>query len=112
MMSPPAAFKKDHPEISGVLLGFDRAYNALMRAETLDGDGRTLREIRAESFGKIQGRWTIVEMRLRDEKTRAADTLKIGSAALGLTLPSSVFDPTALASPLPVTPEDRFEKAD
>lgn len=112
VMKPGAEFKKAHPEILAVNLGFDRAYKALMRAETLDTNGDTLRDLRAESFGKIKGQWIIREMKLRDAKTRASDTLTIVSAATGLDLPASVFDPEQLAAPLPVTPASAFEKAD
>jgi hypothetical protein len=112
LMKPGVEFRKSHPEIAGVNLGFDRAYHALMRAETLDKNGDALRDLRAESFGKIKGQWIIREMKLRDVKTRASDTLTIESAATGLDLPESVFDPAQLAAPLPVTPASAFEKAD
>ena len=111
-MKPPADFAKAHPEIGRVELGFDHAYNALMRATTYGADDRAMREISAETFGKIRGQWTIVEMRLRDEVTRDADTLRVDTAALGIALPRSVFSPDALADALPVTPADKFEKAD
>lgn len=111
-MTPPADFKKAHPEISAVNLGFDRAYHALMRAETLDTDNRPLRDLRAESFGKIKGQWIIREMKLRDEKTRDSDTLTVISAAIGLDLPAETFSSEGLAKPLPLTPESEFSKAD
>lgn len=111
-MTPPADFKKAHPQIGAVNLGFDRAYHALMRAETLDGENRPLRDLRAEAFGKIKGQWIIREMKLRDEKTRDSDTLEVVSAALGLDLPAETFSPEGLAKPLPVTPEAEFSKAD
>lgn len=111
-MTPPESFKKSHPEVSRVELGFDHAYNALMQATTFDKDDRAMREITAETFGKIRGQWTIVEMRLRDATTRDADTLRVDTAALGITLPRSVFTPEGLAQPLPETSPDKFEKAD
>lgn len=111
LMKPDAGFRKEHPEISGVNLGFDRAYNALMRAETLGADGRPVRELRAESFGKVRGEWTIRSMRLRDERTRAADTLEVSGVAAG-SIPDSVFTPAGLAAPLPAVPDSAFEKID
>jgi len=111
-MTPTADAAKAYPEVSRVELGFDHAYNALMRATTYDREDRALREISAETFGKIAGRWTIVEMRLRDETTRDADTLRVDTAALGITLPRAVFTPEGLAAPLPETPASQFQKAD
>ncbi len=110
-MTPDAEFRKAHPGISGVNLGFDRAYKALMRAETRGGDGRAVRDLRAESFGKVRGEWTIRSLRLRDERTRAADTLEVTGVAAG-DLPSSVFTPEGLLSPLPPAPDTAFEKID
>ncbi len=110
-MTPDPEFRRVHPEISGVNLGFDRAYNALMRAETLGDNGRAIRELRAESFGKVRGEWTIRSMRLRDERTRAADTLEVTGVASG-SLPASVFAPEGLAAPLPPVADSAFEAVD
>lgn len=112
-MTPDAPFRTAHPEVASVLLGFDRAYMALMRAETVNAKGETLRDLRAESFGKVDGRWIVRELRLLDGRTRAGDTLAVTSAAPERTdTPDTVFTPEALASPLPLPPEDAFRKAD
>lgn len=111
-LKPDGAFATAHPEIGEVNLGIDRAYSAPMRAETLDGKGKPMRELRAESFKKIKERWIPCTYELRDLRLRATDTLEIKSAALGLDLPASTFDPELLASPAPATPAAEFVKAD
>jgi hypothetical protein len=111
-LKPDPAFSSAHPEVAGVHLGFDRAYNALMRAETLDAKGKPMRDLRAESFGKIQGRWIVREMQLRDCRSRATDTLAVKTAALNLELLALLFTPEGLAEPLPETPPAAFSKAD
>lgn len=111
-MTPDATFRTAHPEVGSVLLGFTRAYSALVRAETVDAKGRTLRDLRAESFGKLQGQWIIREMQLRDGVTRATDTLTVKSAALNRALPPEVFTPEGLAAALPAENESAYAPAD
>ncbi len=111
-MKPDAGFRAAHPGVASVTLGFTRAYSALVRAETIDTDGRTLRDLRAESFGKIRGQWIIREMQLRDGRTRATDTLTVREAALNRALPPEVLTPAGLAAAVPAEPADAYAKAD
>ena len=111
-MRPDEVFRTTHPEVGAVTLGFDRAYMALMRAETLGPKGESLRDLRAESFGKIDGRWIVRAMRLRDGVSRDTDTLTVKSAALNRREAASVFEPEGLSSPLPAAPESEYRKAD
>lgn len=110
-MYPPAGYNAV-PDIGYVALGFDRQYDALMRAETFNKEQRTIRELRAEAFGKINDQWIIREMKLTDKNTKASDTLTVVSAATRLKLPDTVFNPDLLGDPAPSTPEEDFHKAD
>lgn len=111
-MFPPKSFEAVNPEIGSVRIGFDRVYNALVKAEVRDKDGETVKSFSLGSVRKIQGMYSFEELELRDEKTRDRDTLVVRAAALHLRISENYFDPKNLGKTPPMLPESVFEILD
>jgi hypothetical protein len=111
-MLPDEGFKRSHPQILSVKAGFDRAYHAIIRAETFDLAGKPARDFRVESFGKVNGRWIVREIKLRDIKAKASDTLSVEFASVGEKLPDTLFMPEGLSAPIPPDVEKSLQALD
>lgn len=111
-MFPPEAFAKANPGIGSVRIGFDRAYNALIKAEVCNQDGRVMKQFSLGGVRKIQGMYSFEELELRDETTRDRDTLIVRAAALRLRIPEIYFAPENLGKPPLAVPASAFEVLD
>ncbi len=60
-----------------VLAWVDAEYRGLLRAEAFDTAGRLWKEFSIGSFKKIEGRWQLKSMEIRDERTDARTRLEL-----------------------------------
>ena len=61
---------------SRVLSWLDTETGGLIRAEAYDQDNRLLKEFSVRAFKKVEGRWQLKEMEIRNEKTDARTRLE------------------------------------
>lgn len=111
-MFPPENFAKNNAEIGSVRIGFDRAYNALVRVEVLDKTKRALKTFSLGRVQKVQEIYTFRELELRDDRSRDRDTLRVRSAAMRLRIDPQFFVPSALVEPPPSIPLSAFSILD
>ncbi len=107
MLYPPEALNLPESGFDRVQLALDSGYNALLRVDLLDVD-QPIASLRVRRFREIRGQWIVREIDLVDERSRDRAQFSVHSAAVGLVLRASVFDPSESAPP-PRLPHSLFE---
>ena len=82
-----------------VTFAIDRAYGALLQAVSTDAQGKPLRTLQIDEFGKVDGQWMLAAVSVRDEAKRDVDVMQITHAALNLRIAEETFAPAALNHP-------------
>ncbi len=95
LLYPPDDFELT--EVGGVRVMIDADFNALLRAEILDPEGRALKTFKINSFKKVDDQWIVKTIDLIDEKTRDKTRFEIIAAAVGKDLPTEIFEPESLS---------------
>lgn len=93
MLSPEKSLAERNG-VTAVRIFIDDTYCALLRAEVLLG-GETRSQFTVRGIKKIQDRYIVKEVELKDMETKDATTFRVKAAAIGLKLKSSIFDPEA-----------------
>jgi hypothetical protein len=101
LLCPPPEMAARRPELTGVRVYLDTQYGALVRAELIGPEGRTVKTVSLGGVKKIGEQWIVKTVDLRDEATRNKTRFTVTAAALDLHLSADLFDPAALAAPLP-----------
>ena len=83
-----------------VTFAIDRAYGALLQAISANAQGKALRTLQIDEFGKVDGQWMLAAVSVRDETNRDVDVMQITQAALYLRLAEETFDPGLLNRPV------------
>jgi hypothetical protein len=107
LLYPPNALDLPESGFDRVQLALDSGYNALLRVDLLNVD-QPVASLRVRRFREIRGQWIVREIDLVDERSRDRAQFSVQSAAVGVVLPSSVFDPAHAAAP-PRLPHSLFE---
>jgi hypothetical protein len=92
-----------------VRFALDRAYGAMLSAISEDTQGKALRTLQVEEFGKVGDQWLFAAISVRDESTRDVDRLQVTHAALNLRLADGFFDPRSLAQPANTPSDEQFK---
>jgi hypothetical protein len=92
-----------------VRFALDRAYGAMLSAISEDAQGKAVRTLQVEEFGKAGDQWLFAAISVRDEVTRDVDLLQVTHAALNLRLADGFFDPGALAQPANTPSDEQFK---
>jgi len=92
-----------------VRFALDRAYGAMLSAISEDTQGKALRTLQVEEFGKAGDQWLFAAISVRDESTRDVDLLQVTHAALNLRLADGFFDPRSLAQPANTPSDEQFK---
>ena len=92
-----------------VRFALDRAYGAMLSAISEDTQGKALRTLQVEEFGKAGDQWLFAALSVRDESTRDVDLLQVTHAALNLRLADGFFDPGSLAQPANTPSDEQFK---
>ena len=93
------------PDWFRVTLALDDAYDAPLRVEVLGKSQIPERTLILRSFKKLGDRWIVKEIDCRDRKTRSVTRMKIISAALGLDINKTSFEPTGLDEIIKLDPK-------
>ena len=101
--------KSDYVSPTQVRFALDRAYGAMLSAISEDTQGKALRTLQVEEFGKAGDQWLFAALSVRDESTRDVDLLQVTHAALNLRLADDFFDPGSLAQPANTPSDEQFK---
>ena len=94
-MYPPEGSAANRNWIEAVRIALDDTYNALRRAEVVGRDAEVGSIFEARSFAKVQDQWIVREVSLKDTQTKDSTTFRVKSAAVGIDLNPSIFDPVS-----------------
>ncbi len=92
-----------------VRFALDRAYGAMLSAISEDAQGKAIRSLQVEEFGKAGDQWLFAAISVRDEASRDVDLLQVTHAALNLRIDDSFFDPRTLNHPANPPSDDQFK---
>jgi hypothetical protein len=98
LLYPPASLAARRPELAAMRVYLDPQYHALVQAEQLGENERVLKSMRVVELKKIEGRWMVRAVELRDEATRNKTRLVVRAAALGREFAGGLFEPGNLSS--------------
>lgn len=83
-MLAPEDFRGKMADLSGILIYLDEAFNAMLKAEYVDGEGNTVKTFRLLDLKKVDGIWLPKTIDFMDEKNRNKTRFRITDAAMGL----------------------------
>jgi len=99
LLYPPAAVAERHPALKGIRAYLDTQYNALVQAEYIGDEGRSLKILSVIDLKKIGDQWIVKSIDLRDETTRNKTRFVVTAAALHQQFAPQIFDPVHLGEP-------------
>lgn len=97
----PPADDPSYAHLGGVRAVIDADFNVILRAETLDLEGNTLKTINVQGFKRVNGQWIVQRIDLVDTQTHDRTRFDVTAAAVGLRLNPELFQPAALNESLP-----------
>lgn len=109
---PAHVYLAKHPQggvPAQVRFALDRAYNAMLSAVSENAQGKALRTLQVEEFGKAGDQWLFAAVSVRDETSRDVDLLQVTHAALNLRLADEFFEPRTLNGPANLPAENQFK---
>jgi len=93
---PPADYVVRQPSLTGVRVFLDTQYNALVQAERIGEDGKTLKAMSVLDLKKIGERWIVKSIDLRDDVSRNKTRFGVTAAAMDQEFPAALFEPGRL----------------
>ena len=110
LLYPPADLAAARPDLAAVRVALDTQFHALVQAEMLGPKGETRKTITVLDLKKAGTQWIVKAIDLRNPVTRDKTRFSVTAVALDLTLPSSDFQPAALAAPVAAPPGAKIER--
>lgn len=107
LLYPPADVAAQRPELAGVRVYLDTAYHALLQAEQIGVDGKRAKTMTVTGVIKVDDRYIVKSVDLRDEATRNKTRFTVTGAAMGIELPKRVFEPGTLEEAIRPPAADR-----
>ena len=107
LLYPPTEITARRPELTGVRVYLDTQFNALVQAEQIGVENRSLKSITILDLKKVDEQWIPKSIDVRDEETRNKTRFAVTGAALGLDLLPTLFEPATLADPIQPPPAGR-----
>jgi hypothetical protein len=99
LMFPPEGSLAERNGIAAVRISIDDTYYALLRAEVLQDDYTVRSQFTVRGIKKIQDRYIVKEVELKNPSTKDATTFRVMAASVGLNLESSIFNPEMPENP-------------
>ncbi|MDQ8202878.1 outer membrane lipoprotein-sorting protein [Pelagicoccus sp. SDUM812003] len=99
-MFPPEGNEELKERVSKVRIYLDEEFYALIRVEIFDADEVKRKTISVVSFKVVDGQAVLSQVDVRDELSRDKTRFKVLDAAMGVELPSWVFQPEGLLQPV------------
>ena len=106
---PPDSITEKNPELGAVRVYLDAKFNALLKAELLDPEGRPIRSYKIIKLKKVQDQMIPRVIDLVDVRTRNKTRFTVMAAAMNLQLPPSNFRPQELGKEPVEIPMEQFE---
>lgn len=97
LLYPPADFAAKYPGLTGVRLYVDSQFKQPVQTEQIGAGGRVTKTMSVQELKKVGEQWIPKTIDLRNEVTRDKTRFQVTGAALGQTLPATIFAPAALA---------------
>ncbi|HRE83350.1 MAG TPA: outer membrane lipoprotein-sorting protein, partial [Opitutaceae bacterium] len=88
---PPAEYVARQPNLTGVRVFLDTQFNALVQAEQIGEDGRTLKAMSVLDLKKVGEHWVVKSIDMRDEVTRNKTRFLVTAAAMDQEFSSALF---------------------
>lgn len=95
LMLPPEKSASAQWGISGVRIGLDDTYDALLTIEVMDSEMVASWRVAVESVRKVQSQYIVKRMTLTDYPSKDRTTFNVTAAAVGLSLQRDLFAPDA-----------------
>lgn len=92
LMLPPENSPSMQRGISGVRIGLDDTYDALLTIEIIDAEGDITSRFAVESVKKLQKQYIVKRITLSDSPSKDRTTFKVDSASVGLSLNRNLFN--------------------
>ncbi|TVP81099.1 MAG: hypothetical protein EA353_02180 [Puniceicoccaceae bacterium] len=105
LMLPPEGSASAQRGISGVRIGLDDTYDALLRIEVVDSEDSVMSRFAVESFQKVDEQYIVKRITLTDQSSRDRTTFRVEAASVGLSLGRDLFDPVASVAAQDYKPE-------
>jgi len=99
LMFPPERSLAEQHGVSAVRISVDDTYYALLRAEVMQG-GKERSQFTVRGIKKIQDRYIVREVELKNLFTKDATTFKVKAAGIGMAFADSIFDPQSPGEPV------------
>ncbi len=99
LMFPPEGSLAELNGISAVRVSIDDTYYALLRAEVLQDDNKVRSQFTVRGIKKIQDRYIVKEVELKNLLTKDATIFRVEAASVGLKLNDSIFNPNQPEEP-------------
>jgi hypothetical protein len=93
LMLPPEQSPSAKRGISGVRIGLDDTYDALLTIEVIDAEEAVTSRFAVESVQKLQKQHIVKRITLTDYPSKDRTTFKVDSASVGLSLNRDLFRP-------------------
>lgn len=106
---PPAEVAAQRPGLTGIRVYLDTAYHALVQFEQIGEANRVLKTLTLLAFKKVDERWIVKSVDLRDEATRNKTEFMVTGAAMGIDLPARIFEPASLSEAVRPPAADRIK---
>lgn len=97
LMYPPEQMQGARPEMAGVRLYLDDQFGALLQAAQLGPDEKAVKTMTVLDLKKVEERWIVQAIDVRDEITRDKTQFVVREAKLGLDFSRALFEPAELA---------------
>lgn len=108
LMLPPEDSPSAQRGISGVRIGLDDTYDALLTIEVLGADEKPGSRFAVESVQKLQSQYIVKRITLTDYPSKDRTTFNVNAASVGLSLSRDLFAPDAsieAEAPIPESAE-------
>ena len=86
--------------LSSIRLAIDDAYNAPLRIEHMDGGILPSRTFSLQSFKKVEDRWVVKTIDVKDRDSKSKTRFELVSVAHKLDLAGTTFDKSGLKNPI------------
>ena len=107
LLYPPAEVAARRPDLTGVRVYLDTQFKALVQAEQIGAENRSLKSITILDLKKVDEQWIAKSIDVRDEPSRNKTRFSVTGAALGLDLLPALFEPETLAETIQPPPAGR-----
>ena len=97
VLRPPAEFAARYPALKAVRVHLDTQFDAPVETELLGANGAVLKTMDVVDLKKVDERWIVKTIDVRDEATRNKTRIAVTAAALGLDYSAALFAPATLA---------------